>query len=145
MCPTSLVTISSFRFIDHSLTSATLSCSVERRRKASEQHEFVILFAAPAKVSSLTLTTTFDALTALWDRPTSLYAFFIVELQLNGSDEKTTLNGTDETQSFSNLKSGADYEVAVYTVSGHLRSKPVRRSKFTRASLWSLLLCFLIT
>ncbi|XP_076015767.1 tenascin-R [Genypterus blacodes] len=91
----------------------------------------VMVHTAPAMISNLTVNVTADTLIASWSPPQSLHKVFIAELQMFGSNEMTTLNGTEATQTFNNLNSGTQYKVTIYTLNGEHKSKGKEESAFT--------------
>ncbi|XP_071400376.1 receptor-type tyrosine-protein phosphatase H-like [Centroberyx affinis] len=101
----------------------------------------IVGFTAPGPILSLNLTSTTDSISASWFvPPQGKYELFMVELQLKGSNENRTENSTSTTVHLSDLKTGAEYTLTVYTAKGHLRSQPVVGSTFTMPSQPTMLI-----
>ncbi|XP_034425247.1 receptor-type tyrosine-protein phosphatase H-like [Hippoglossus hippoglossus] len=91
----------------------------------------IVDYTAPEPISNLILESTVDSLKATWSRPAGSYSSFNVTLRLDGRDVDTTADGTKPVKNFHWLKAGAKYTVIVRSVSGHLQSQPLEKSKFT--------------
>ncbi|XP_029932406.1 receptor-type tyrosine-protein phosphatase eta [Myripristis murdjan] len=85
---------------------------------------------APASVSSLRLLPTSNSITASWELLESGYEYFDVEYQQSGFS-KNNQTSKNTTLTINGLKAAANYTVAVYTVSGDLRSPKTVMSNFT--------------
>lgn len=94
--------------------------------------------AAPGPVSNLSLVTTYDSLTATWHPLKCNYSFFTIELQLNGTRVEIIHELFGPRKHFSRLKTAANYTVIIYIVNGGLKGPPVKQSKFTCESLFTL-------
>ncbi|CAB1415321.1 unnamed protein product [Pleuronectes platessa] len=91
----------------------------------------IVNYTAPAPISHLELDTKDSSLMATWTQPNGSYSSFEVTLRLDGEDVEPTAHVTEPEKQYEELKSGANYTVIVRTVSGHLRSPPLGKSKFT--------------
>ncbi|XP_074480708.1 receptor-type tyrosine-protein phosphatase H [Sebastes fasciatus] len=88
-------------------------------------------YTAPGSISDLILDSTHNSINATWKSSAGSSSSFTVELQLDGKNVTTIHNLKEPRKHFDKLKFAANYTVIVYTVSGHIKSLAVERSKFT--------------
>lgn len=91
----------------------------------------VVSYTAPAPVSNLNLLPTSTSINVSWDAPEGERDHFVVEYQLRGSSQTSHKESPTSPVNLSGLKSGANYTVTVYAVSGNFSSPRVSDFNFT--------------
>ncbi|XP_040886707.1 receptor-type tyrosine-protein phosphatase eta [Toxotes jaculatrix] len=114
-------------------TRITLSVTALVNGTLEGDNVTVVNYTVPEPISNLTLKSTNNTLNATWIHPGN-YSSFTVHLKLGDQIVCSEHGLTQLNKSFYQLKNSANYTVIVYTVSGHLQSPPVEKSKFTLPS-----------